>query len=147
MPDHDRQKVRVMPCAFEDAEAAIRAVRYAVFTLEQGVAEAIDFDGTDPPCRHVVAYDAAGTPIGTGRVLPDGHLGRIAVLAEWRGRGIGGRITEALIEAARGAGHKQVALNAQTHACGFYERLGFEARGERFIEADIEHVEMVMAIA
>jgi len=138
--------VRLIECDFADAEAAIRAVRRAVFTLEQGVAEAIDFDGSDAPCRHVVVYDAAGEPIGTGRIQPDGRLGRIAVLAEWRGRGVGVWITEALIEAARAAGHEHVALNAQIHARGFYERLGFEARGERFMEADIEHIEMVMAI-
>ena len=131
-------------CEFAEREADIRAVREAVFVREQGIALAIDFDGTDAPCLHVVATDAAGTPVATGRLQPDGRIGRIAVLAGWRGRGVGARVTRALIEAARERGHREVTLHAQESAIGFYAGLGFVPRGEPFVEADIVHQTMVL---
>jgi predicted GNAT family N-acyltransferase len=119
----------------------IRRIRNDVFTDEQGIAEAIDFDGQDPDALHVlVAY--GGKNVGTGRMLSDGHIGRLAVLQEVRGRGLGARAVLALVEEAERIGLNRVYLGAQMHAVGFYERLGFAIYGQPYTEADIEHIHM-----
>jgi len=128
--------------SWEADRSAIRAVRRAVFTEEQGIDEKLDFDGRDAECIHTLALASNGEALGTARMLPDGHIGRIAVLQAWRGRGIGTRLVEQLVAEAAGAGINEVYLHAQMQAVGFYERLGFEAHGEPFLEAGIEHVRM-----
>jgi predicted GNAT family N-acyltransferase len=117
-------------------------VRDAVFGHEQHVAREIDFDDQDPHCVHVVATDAGGTPIGTGRMQPDGRIGRLSVLKQWRGQGIGARMLEALVASARGRGSKKVYLHAQVQAIPFYERRGFARDGAEFLEAGMRHVTM-----
>jgi len=119
--------------------AAARAVREAVFVVEQGVPRDIELDANDAPSRHALARDAAGHPIGTGRLLPDGHIGRMAVLPAWRGLGVGNALMERLIELAAARGEQTLALNAQVQACTFYEGFGFVAEGKDFIEAGIAH--------
>ena len=121
--------------------AALRAVREQVFVREQGVAVELEWDEFDPLCQHVVA-EAAGQAIGTGRLLPDGHIGRMAVLESWRGQGVGSALLEALLHLARARGTRRVQLNAQSRAMGFYQRHGFVAEGEEFIEAGIAHRSM-----
>ena len=117
----------------------LQQVRRAVFIVEQDVPEALEWDDDDLHCLHALAEDEAGNPIATGRLLADGHLGRIAVLAEWRGRGAGAAIFEYLLAAAARLGHRQLLLNAQTHAIGFYARYGFVVCGEEYIEAGLSH--------
>lgn len=121
------------------AAPKLQHVRRIVFILEQQVPEDLEWDEADAACLHAIAEDVAGHPIATGRLLSDGHIGRIAVLAEWRGRGVGAAIFEYLIAAAIRRGHKELLLNAQTHAIGFYARYGFVPCGEEFIEAGIPH--------
>jgi len=128
--------------AWPEARAAASAIREAVFVAEQGVPQEIELDEWDERCEHALACDAAGRPIGTGRLLPDGHIGRMAVLRERRGRGAGGAILEALIDRARSRGMTRVVLNAQTQAAPFYERFGFAVSSDEFVEAGIPHVEM-----
>ena len=123
--------------------AAIRAVRNEVFSVEQGISAALDFDGRDHECVHVLARLEDGTPVGTARMLPDGHVGRIAVTKPWRGRGVGSSLVEHLCEAAGERGLGRVYLHSQVQAAGFYAGLRFEARGDAFVEAGIEHVLMV----
>ena len=118
-------------------------IRHEVFIVEQSVPEDIERDDMDAVSMHAVAYADDGKPIGTGRLLPDGHIGRMAVLRQARGTGIGGQILDALLNEAQGLGHKHVALHAQVHARGFYEAHGFQAEGDTFIEAGINHVLMV----
>lgn len=120
---------------------AIRGVRNAVFTNEQGIAEEIDFDGQDVDAVHVLV-SCDGKPVGTGRMLNDGHIGRLAVLREYRGRGMGTRAVLALVEEAKARGLNRVYLGAQKHAVGFYQELGFSAYGDRYVEASIEHMHM-----
>lgn len=118
------------------------AVRHEVFVLEQHVPLEEEMDERDAACVHVVAYDADGTPIGTGRLLPDGHIGRMAVCRSHRGRGVGSLLLNCLIDEARRRGHLQVALAAQLHAQPFYAAHGFFAEGPVFPEAGIEHINM-----
>jgi predicted GNAT family N-acyltransferase len=90
-------------------------------------------------CRHAIARDAGGRVVATGRLLPDGHIGRMAVRRAARGAGVGGAVLQALIAEAARRGLREVALAAQTHALDFYLRHGFEAVGEVFMEAGIPH--------
>ncbi len=126
--------------------AALTAVRRAVFMEEQGVSAELEWDGLDDGARHFLALDGAGHPIGTARLLPDGHIGRMAVLASWRGQGIGGALLRRAVDAAREQGFTAVELAAQTHAIGFYQRLGFSAYGPEFMDAGIAHRSMRLAL-
>ncbi|MBI5898113.1 MAG: GNAT family N-acetyltransferase [Rhodocyclales bacterium] len=117
-------------------------LRETVFVGEQGVPRELEIDGRDPACRHVLARGPDGTAIGTGRLLPDGHIGRMAVSAAWRGQGVGRALLERLLEEAAAAGMRDLALNAQTTANDFYRRFGFVAEGAEFIEAGLPHQAM-----
>ena len=123
-------------------QTELYAIRYQVFVQEQQVPEELEQDEFDAQSTHILARAANGAAIGTGRLLPDGHIGRVAVLAEWRKYGIGKRIMEALIDQARIQGHQLVALNAQVDALDFYRKLGFQAKGETFLDAGIVHQSM-----
>ena len=130
-----------------DQEATrLMALRSAVFIAEQGVAAEEEYDGLDPGCVHVVAETATGQTVGTGRLLPDGRIGRMAVAAPWRGSGVGRALLEALLASARQRGMQTVRLNAQIQALGFYERCGFQAEGQEFIEAGIMHRRMYLTL-
>jgi len=133
---------RVEPVEYDAALPELRAVREAVFVREQGVPLAMEWDELDPHCRHVLARDAAGQPIGTGRLTPERKIGRMAVRAEWRGRGVGDALLLALLDEARKLGWREVSLHAQASAIGFYVRHGFLPYGERFVEAGIDHQSM-----
>ncbi len=119
----------------------LKAVREEVFIREQGVPANMEWDELDAQSRHVVAM-ADGLAIGTGRLLPDGHIGRMAVLREWRGQGAGSALLTSLLEIARGRSMWRVRLNAQVQALPFYLRHGFQAQGEEFAEAGIPHRRM-----
>jgi len=125
------------------------SVRRRVFIEEQAVPEIEEIDAHDGDpvvvrsAVHVLAL-LAGAPVATGRLLlPEGnehaHVGRVAVLAEHRGTGCGSAVMLALHERARERGLYDITLGAQTHAIGFYERLGYVAYGEVFLDAGIEH--------
>lgn len=119
--------------------AALRAVRSAVFVVEQRVPEALEWDAHDAASLHVLARDAAGAPIGTGRLLPAGRIGRMAVVAAARGRGVGAAILRELLAAAGERGLHELELGAQTHALGFYARCGFVAEGDVYDDAGMPH--------
>ena len=126
-----------------DEGPRLSALRGQVFMVEQGVPADEEWDGRDPQCIHVMAESPDGEVIGTGRLQADGRIGRMAVTADWRGRGVGQTILASLVALARQLGHDQVDLNAQTAAIGFYERNGFRAEGPEFMEAGIPHRYMV----
>jgi predicted GNAT family N-acyltransferase len=125
---------------------ALRAVREAVFVREQGVPPELELDAQDPDCLHVLARDTEGRPIGTGRLTPAHTLGRLAVLPEWRGRGVGAAMLEALTALARERHWRTIELHAQASAIGFYARHGYLPFGPRYIEAGIEHQSMRRAL-
>jgi predicted GNAT family N-acyltransferase len=133
-------------CRWTDAADALRGVRHAVFVVEQQVPESLEWDEADATSLHALAVDAAGEPIGCARLLPDGHIGRVAVLAPWRGRGVGSALLHRLVDAARAQGSARVILNAQVAAMPFYARYGFVARGDVFDEAGIAHCVMERAL-
>ncbi len=137
----------VREARWDTDRGALQTVRHAVFVEEQGVPPDLEWDGLDEGCTHLLAEDAAGQPIGCARLLPDGHVGRMAVLMPWRGRGAGRALLQAALERARAAGVRVVRLNAQVHAIDFYRREGFEAFGEVFDDAGIPHRAMQRAIA
>lgn len=126
---------------WQAAQSEAKRIRFAVFVEEQGVPAELEMDEQDAQCVHALAYDD-GQAIGTGRLLPDGHIGRMAVLKSWRGRGAGRALLRALVDAARRRGDREVLLSAQVHALGFYRDEGFEPEGPVYEEAGIAHQAM-----
>lgn len=133
-------------CDWSDAATALRRVRYDVFVVEQGVPEVLEWDAADALSIHALAEDAGGSPIGCARLLPDGHIGRVAVVRQWRGRGVGTSLMLRLIERARKRGDARAIVNAQVAAIPFYERHGFIVTGDEFDEAGIAHRVMQRAL-
>ncbi len=129
--------------------AALAAIRYEVFVVEQRVPEEEEWDGMDASSQHVIALAADGTAIGAGRLLPGGshgRIGRMAVLKPWRGRGVGRALLSELIAMARESGFPEAHLHAQTHALAFYRKHGFTPLGDEFAEAGIPHYEMQLRL-
>ena len=130
--------------------ATCRALRRIVFIEEQSVPEADEIDDLDDVAIHLLALDQ-GTPIGSARLLLDGDtgkIGRVCVLCSHRGRGIGADlIRTAVARFAQMPQITRVKLGAQTHALDFYTRLGFVAYGPVYMDAGIEHRDMVHTVA
>lgn len=126
---------------------AIRSIRETVFVHEQQVPLELEWDEADKSAYHVLAVSSAGAAIGTARLLADAHIGRMSVLASWRGRGVGSALLEHLLDVARRRGFTEVFLSAQVHALEFYRRHGFECRGEPYLEAGIPHRAMARHIS
>ena len=146
LPRREAPAVLVEITDWAKAEAQVMPVRIAVFVVEQGVPEDIERDDFDAVSRHAIARDAGGAVVATGRLLPDGHIGRMAVAAPLRAKGVGGAVLEALVAEAVRAGLAEVALNAQVHALAFYRRHGFANHGDVFMEAGIPHRAMRRAL-
>lgn len=120
---------------------AISEVRNMVFIKEQHIDPEIEFDGLDDVAVHaLVLFD--GKAVGTGRILDDGHIGRIAIIKEFRAKGFGSKIVLSLIDEATNKGYPRVYLGSQKHAIDFYTKLGFEPFGDEFMEAGIPHLSM-----
>ena len=117
-------------------------IRRLVFIIEQKVPKDEEWDGKDEDSWHWLATDTKDVPIGTARLLPDGQIGRMAVLSHYRKFGVGAALLEQAVEKARHLGFSRVFLNAQSHALGFYESAGFVTEGEEFQEAGIAHYRM-----
>lgn len=130
---------------WEQGRSSLLRIRHEVFVEEQGVPVELEHDAQDRDARHLlVSID--GQPVATARMLADGHIGRMAVLREWRRRGIGTAMLRRLIGLARADGLVEVVLNAQVVAEPFYQGLGFDARGGLFEDAGIAHRQMVLNI-
>ena len=134
-------EVTVLEVPWATHADALMRVRRAVFIAEQGVSEREELDGEDASSQHFLATDGQGRPIGTARLMPSGQVGRMAVLPAWRRRQVGASLLGLAMEAAKRQG-LAVFLHAQVSAQGFYERNGFVASGEVFLEANIEHLRM-----
>jgi len=135
-------EIKVELDAWEALRDEATAIRYAVFVEEQLVPDELELDEFDPLSVHAIARDATGRAIGTGRLLPDGHIGRMAVLPEARGRGVGSALLIALMDESRRRGNREAVLNAQTQAMRFYELHGYKADGKEYDDAGIAHIAM-----
>ena len=132
---------------WDKALAFARPVREKVFIEEQRVSRELEWDEWDERSDHAVARDIEGQAIGTARLLPDGRIGRMAVLREWRRCGVGAALMKAMLDQARENSMSRVTLHAQTQAAGFYRRFGFSEQGGEFLEAGIPHVEMTLELS
>lgn len=131
--------MRIEEVAWQSRQHDLLAVRVAVFVREQGVPEALERDRQDASALHLLATDATGRPVGTARMLSDGHIGRMAVVAAMRNRGLGSQLLKRLLDLAVERGMESVFLHAQCHAEPFYARLGFTTEGVIFKDAGIDH--------
>jgi predicted GNAT family N-acyltransferase len=143
---HTSRKFTVRAASWRDDLAPLQDLRRRVFIIEQQVPEELEWDDADAVSVHALALDGEGQPIGTGRLLPDGHIGRMAVVREWRRRGVGKAILEWLMANARQQGFHALHLHAQTHALDFYASHGFIAQGDIFSEAGIPHRKMSLSL-
>ena len=123
-------------------QASAAPIRLEVFVHEQQVPLDEEIDALDADCVHVVAFDQVGCALATGRLLPDGHIGRMAVLKAARLKGLGSAVLMALVQQAQQKGFVEVVLSAQTHAQGFYLRHGFVPEGVEYLDANIPHILM-----
>lgn len=132
---------RIELLTWEEARALAAPIRLVVFVKEQGVPPELEMDEMDARCVHALAFDGERA-IATGRLLPDAHIGRMAVLQEFRGKGVGGAVLTKLMEAAKSRGDREVVLSAQVHALPFYAAYGFTPFSEVYEEAGIPHRDM-----
>ena len=136
--------MQIANCYLEPASYAvdfedIRYVRNLVFVIEQQIPLEVEFDELDPDCHHFLVRDGDYRPIAICRLSPEGKVGRMAVLREWRGQGVGESLLRATIDKARNLGLTSITASAQLTALGFYQKFGFAAEGEVFTEAGIPH--------
>ena len=127
-----------------------QVLRMDVFVDEQRIPKELVSDAADVNALHAVAFNRLGRPVATGRMVSEqpgvGRIGRMAVHRVLRGGSLGKQVLQALTDAARARGDREVMLHAQRSAVGFYERLGYQKRGETFVEAGIEHQEMFLPL-
>ena len=136
-----------MKIAVTDDLDACMAIRMKVFVEEQNVPAELERDEYDAAALHLLATAEDGRPIGTARLLIDGDrakIGRVAVLRAARGTGAGAALMRAALDELRARGVRMAGLGAQTHAIGFYERLGFAAYGLEYDDAGIPHRDMTL---
>ena len=138
----DNPDFQIVAATWKDHADVLGQVRRTVFIEEQNVPEELEWDDLDESCQHLLALDSKNNPIGTGRLCEHGYIGRMAVIKDWRGKGVGGALLRKLMDMARQSGNLKLVLNAQTSAAGFYARYGFSAEGDEFMDAGIPHLRM-----
>jgi predicted GNAT family N-acyltransferase len=134
--------VRIRLGGWEQLGEQASRIRLQVFVREQGVPRQMEIDQFDPVCVHALAVLESGQPVGTGRLLPDGRIGRMAVLPEVRASGVGAALLAHLLDAARRRGDRRIELSAQAQVQGFYRKFGFIAVSDPYDDAGIAHVTM-----
>jgi glucose-6-phosphate 1-epimerase len=139
--------MKIERVTWQQAADQLSTIRRQVFVIEQQVDEALEWDGQDESANHLLALSEEGIAIGCARLLADGHLGRMAVLADQRRRGVGSALLNAAIKWAEALAMRELWLDAQTHAIGFYQRHGWQTEGEIFIDAGIPHRRMRRSIS
>ncbi len=138
-------EITVSMADWERDQDSLMHIRNKVFVEEQRVPMDEEIDGYDPHCVHVMAM-VDDKVVGTARLLPNQYIGRMCVLAEYRGLGVGGLMLSFLLEHARAQQFPSIMLNAQLTALPFYQKYGFEADSEVFIEAGIDHKHMTLKL-
>ncbi|GAB3378694.1 GNAT family N-acetyltransferase [Azotobacter armeniacus] len=135
-------EIQVRIADWQKDNADIRRIRDSVFIAEQAVPSELEWDSEDAEAVHFLAFEG-GFAVATARLLRDGHIGRVAVLKDWRGLKIGDALMRAVIAEAERCGLHHLTLSAQVHATRFYERLGFVVVSDEYLDAGIPHVEMM----
>ncbi|WP_343074238.1 GNAT family N-acetyltransferase [Chitinivorax tropicus] len=138
----EKMSFSVKEASWSADQTALSAVRRRVFIEEQGIPAELEWDVRDAQAWHVLAVDAQQQPVGCGRLLETGQIGRMAVLADWRGQGVGAALLQALLAMAQRKGLNPIWLNAQESARGFYRAQDFVEDGDMFMEAGIPHYRM-----
>ena len=132
--------------SWHDGHLLLKSIREHVFVMEQGVPAELEWDGLDEDARHALAISHQGDAIGCGRILPNGHIGRIAVLPQWRKQKVGTAIMQALLNYAHIRGYENVDVDAQTYTTPFYRKFEFVERGEVFVDAGLPHIKMALSL-
>lgn len=127
------------PANYQSDYEDLHYVRHLVFVVEQQIPVELEFDELDRQSHHFIIRDLQCCPIGTARLSPEGKIGRIAVLPEWRSQRVGQSLLRAVIEKARNLNLPKVTAHAQLTALGFYEKSGFTKKGDVFMEIGIPH--------
>ena len=135
-------KVTVSVAQWQKNNADIRRIRESVFIVEQSVPAELEWDAEDAEAVHFLAYEG-DYAIGTARLLPDGEIGRLSVLKDWRGLKVGEMLLDAVLLEARQRGLTTLKLSAQVQAVEFYQRFGFKVVSDEFLEAGLHHVDML----
>ena len=135
------QNLKIEPVSWQHSREDLARIRQQVFVQEQGVSIEDEWDDADENANHFLAR-LNNQPVGCARLLENGKIGRMAVLAEYRGRGIGDALLKTVIDYAREQGHRELFLDAQTQALDFYAHFGFVADGPEFQDAGITHRRM-----
>ena len=138
--------IHILPADWKTHAETLRAIRGTVFIEEQQVPKNLEWDGEDEHAHHFLAINAAGQRMGCARLLPSGQIGRMAVLAEYRGSGIGNLLLNSAVETAKQLGMNKVFLHAQAHAESFYRKAGFRPVGGEYMEAGIAHQSMELEL-
>ena len=136
-------KYTIKVTQWEDDKTHLSEIRRKVFIEEQKVPEDLEWDDDDKSCVHILVTDN-NTPIATGRIKMDGHIGRMAVLKSYRGKGVGSTVLKALIDFSKTLKMKSVYLHAQITAVPFYDKHGFKISSEEFMDAGIPHKSMTL---
>lgn len=136
----------LLPAPWTQFSDRLMAVRTDVFVVEQQIPMELEHDEWDEKSFHVL-LEYNGRDIATGRLLPTGYIGRVCVLKEFRGQGMGKIVMEGLIEEAKMRGMNKVTLSSQMTAAPFYESLGFVKISDVYQEVDIPHVKMEKVLA
>lgn len=134
-------EINIKEVSFDDEFAKISEIRTAVFIDEQHVPAELEWDKEDKTAIHILAY-YNNIPVGTARLLPDAHIGRMAVLKPYRSKNIGKKMLEYLINLAHKKGMRNLELSAQKHAIEFYKKLGFDIISDEYMDAGIPHFTM-----
>ena len=135
-------EIHIRIASWQDDNAVLRQIRENVFINEQAVPPELEWDAEDAAATHFLAFEG-DYPIGTARLLPDGHIGRVSVLKDWRGLHVGDSLLRSAIAEAERTGLNQQMLSAQVHATPFYERHGFKVVSGEYLDVGIPHVDMV----
>lgn len=131
---------------WQELKQHAEVIRRAVFIDEQNIAEADEWDDQDAISLHFIVYEQ-NRAIATARLLQNDSIGRVAVLSSHRGLGIGKLLMLEIIQTAKNQGRQQVQLSAQDHAVKFYNSLGFQQKGEFYLDCGIPHIDMDLPLA
>jgi predicted GNAT family N-acyltransferase len=141
-PTRPRPSIQILEVDWNQSKNVLSAIRTEVFIEEQGVPPELEWDGLDQSAKHLLALDSDGKPVGCARIIAPGSIGRMAVIANRRGQGIGQALLSTAIAVCKQHGWTKIVLSAQTYAIPFYEKSGFVVTSEVYMDAGIPHRDM-----